>query len=383
MQIDQPPAFGLEAVAPYALPDVRLSSSTLDLDQHCQGFLSLIVEYLSLSTAWILRGDVEGQLQIVSVAGHPGGIDGFSSEPFPYYNDAIPQFFEDQVARLDQPGLQHWVDQKWQIYGRRLHQQLGQYVLFLTDNRLSAPQWQWVEHQILLVSDYIDLHQAFSQQQAQLLAEQQHLHQTAHQVGTPLSLIALYTDMLQTKTKEGAGQEYLVPLQQAVKQLNLHLQDLIDRDCEEVLSVEGCDLQDLIAENVQVLNPWLQEREVSIHYPQASIKVWVDRWQMRQVFDNLLSNAMHFSPKGSQISVTWQLFQAEVLIEVRDQGPGLSAEDLCCVFSPYYSRRHRGKGLGLAIAQQIVCRHRGRLWASNLPDGGAQFSISLPRQFKA
>lgn len=383
MQVDQPitlsnGSFGLEK-----LPDRRQSFSTIDLNQHCQDFLDLIIDYLSLPIAWILRRGLGHQLKIgMEVDGCVPQDILTAAHNRTSLKDllASPNLFSQFALVSTQPGLQHWVYQNWQVYCSCLCQHQGQYLLFVSQSPLTTSERQWIERQILLMSDYFDLHLAFNQQRAALLAKQQHLHQTTHQLGTPLSLITLYADMLQVKTTPQNGQNYLVPLQQAVKQLHHHLQDLVDDEEEDSPLVEPCNLHDLVAENIRALQPHLQSQGMEICYPQTSEVVWIDRWQMLQVFDNLLSNALHFSPQGGQITLTWQRFQTELLIEVRDQGPGLSSEDLCCMFSPYYSRRQGGRGLGLAIAQQIVCRHRGRLWASNLPEGGAQFSISLPQE---
>lgn len=388
MQVDQSLSLEIESVDLQAIPDLRPSFSTLDLHQHCRGFLDLVVDYLSLPVAWILRRDLEDRLKVEMekegskrhgpITTDPNLV---SSDAFLSPSNLCSQIILEATEQFEQPGLHHWVYQEWQVYSSCLCWQHGQYVLFVSPSPLSAPERHWIERQILLISDYFDLHLAFNQQRAVLLAKQQHLHQTTHQLGTPLSLITLYADMLRVKAPAGSCQDYLAPLQQAVKQLHHHLQDLIDDDHDSP-TVEPCDLRDLVADNVQALQPHLQSQGIDIYFPPTSEVVWVDRWRMLQVFDNLLSNALHFSPRGSQISLTWQRFQTEILIEVRDQGPGLSPEDLCCMFSPYYSRRQGGRGLGLAIAQQIVCQHRGRLWASNLPEGGAQFSISLPQASK-
>ena len=104
----------------------------------------------------------------------------------------------------------------------------------------------------------------------------------------------------------------------------------------------------------------------------------VDRLQMQQVFDNLLSNAVHFSPLAGTITCSWQIFQNEVSIQVSDEGSGLSPEDLQKIFNPFYSRREGGTGLGLTIARKIVLSHQGSLWAQNVKSGGARFSLILP-----
>jgi signal transduction histidine kinase len=118
---------------------------------------------------------------------------------------------------------------------------------------------------------------------------------------------------------------------------------------------------------------------LQVRYPDTPVPLMMDGWQMKQVLSNLLSNAVQFSPEGSTVTCHWRIFQQEVMVEVRDQGPGLSEEDIQQAFTPFYSRRPGGTGLGLAIAKKIILDHNGSLWVQNLPSGGAQFSFTLPR----
>ncbi|WP_292864677.1 ATP-binding protein [Nostoc sp. LPT] len=88
----------------------------------------------------------------------------------------------------------------------------------------------------------------------------------------------------------------------------------------------------------------------------------MDRWQLKQVFDNLLSNAVSFSPEGGTISWHWQIFRNEAIFQVRDRVPGVDPEALEQAFAPFYTQRPGGTGLGLAIAKKIILDHRGSLW---------------------
>lgn len=101
--------------------------------------------------------------------------------------------------------------------------------------------------------------------------------------------------------------------------------------------------------------------------------------QIKQVFDNLLSNAVHFSPNSGTVYCNWQVFKEEVFIQVSDEGKGISPEDLLNIFNPFCSHRPGGTGLGLTIAKKIVLDHQGSLWAKNLLGSGAQFCIILPK----
>jgi signal transduction histidine kinase len=128
-----------------------------------------------------------------------------------------------------------------------------------------------------------------------------------------------------------------------------------------------------------VMQPWLKEKHIQLIYDHQPLKLHINGWKIKQALQNLLSNAIAFSPPERQITCEWQVFQTEVLIKIRDEGPGLSAEDLRSWGTPFYSRRPGGTGLGLAIAKEIIAEHKGSLWAENLPQCGAQFCIVLPR----
>jgi signal transduction histidine kinase len=113
--------------------------------------------------------------------------------------------------------------------------------------------------------------------------------------------------------------------------------------------------------------------------------VWVDARRIKQVFANLVENAIKYAP-GSAIRLSGALAQAGRIVElwVEDEGPGIPADDLAHIFDTFYRGRSSersgipGTGLGLAIARTIVEGHGGQIRAENRPGGGARFVFSLP-----
>jgi two-component system, NtrC family, sensor histidine kinase HydH len=103
----------------------------------------------------------------------------------------------------------------------------------------------------------------------------------------------------------------------------------------------------------------------------------LDRERMRQVLTNLLDNAVQTGALPVEARVT--LDGGRLVFAVRDRGAGIPAEDLPRLFEPFFSRRTQGTGLGLAVSKRLVELHGGAIQARNLPDGGAEFSVSLPR----
>lgn len=110
-----------------------------------------------------------------------------------------------------------------------------------------------------------------------------------------------------------------------------------------------------------------------------------DEERLTQVLSNLLSNAIKYSPAGGAIQVRGRIEPQHVVIGVTDEGPGIAADDLPRVFDRFYradndlTKRAKGAGLGLFLAQAIVAAHQGRIWVESEPPTGTTFYFSLPR----
>jgi signal transduction histidine kinase len=111
-----------------------------------------------------------------------------------------------------------------------------------------------------------------------------------------------------------------------------------------------------------------------------------DPVRLRQVLDNLVSNAIKYSPKGGEIVIRGTYDQDWVRVSVCDQGTGLPPDQLERVFERFYrvnnslAQKTQGTGLGLYLAHAVITAHDGKIWASNNPGGGATFTFALPRR---
>ncbi|HSE43915.1 MAG TPA: PAS domain S-box protein, partial [Gemmatimonadales bacterium] len=150
------------------------------------------------------------------------------------------------------------------------------------------------------------------------------------------------------------------------------------------LDPRPCDLNEVVTEVLQLMHSELMQRSVNIRTrlePSLPL-VLADRVQLQQVLLNLIVNAcdaMSYEPRDErQLEIlTAGVGQDSVKLSVIDQGIGIPDEKLEKVFSPFFTSKETGLGLGLAICRSIVAAHGGRLWADNSPVRGATFHLVL------
>lgn len=152
------------------------------------------------------------------------------------------------------------------------------------------------------------------------------------------------------------------------------------------IQAEDCALQELVEKSVALNNINAAKKTTSIVVepgpPPPSIRV--DAPKIKQVIDNLLTNAVKFSPPGATIRVAVATHDASCSVAVRDQGPGIPENERHKLFQDFGRTSVRptageqSTGLGLAICRKIIEAHHGTIGAENLPQGGCEFKITLP-----
>jgi signal transduction histidine kinase len=217
-----------------------------------------------------------------------------------------------------------------------------------------------------------------------------------HDLKTPLLAQQMVLDTL------GSGS--IGPINEHQKRLLLgakeSVQDLLDmvnstllfyklESSHVTLHRQRIQLSHLIKDVLSGLQPLAEKREVSLTLDAALDLpyTWIDPMQFKRVFHNLISNAISYSRRNSPIQVSIQFRENEgsenhLLIEVCNEGKGISADDLPKIFDKYYSISRKfkqiGTGLGLYISKRIVELHGGKIWAVSEPNQQTRFFISLP-----
>lgn len=210
----------------------------------------------------------------------------------------------------------------------------------------------------------------------------------SHDLRNPLNVIATSASLiLEIPLPEEKKRSQLKTIKRSTDRMNRLIQDLLDVTGIEAgkLSVtpEPLEARDLLEEACEVMKPLVQERSIDlVCEPPPHATVEVDRQRILQVFDNLIGNAIKFTPEGGRIGVGAQERNGELLFWVEDDGPGIEAEEVPHLFDRFWRGKQRaesGSGLGLPIAKGIVEVHGGRIWVETEMGRGSRFSFTLPK----
>ena len=149
------------------------------------------------------------------------------------------------------------------------------------------------------------------------------------------------------------------------------------------LSVEPLDLKAELEDAVYTYREFFRREGIELTYqdcPEEMIPISGDPERLRQVFCNLLDNAAKHGGSGKRIDVSLQTAGEEALIRIRDYGPGVPPAELPLIKNKFYkgSSKARGSGIGLAVCEEIVTRHEGKLEVGNAEGGGFVVTIRLP-----
>ena len=219
----------------------------------------------------------------------------------------------------------------------------------------------------------------------------------SHELRTPLASLSGFVETLQGPAREDpkAQKEFLKIMQEQAGRMTRLLDDLLSLSRLEMKAhlepTESVELEPLLRHVCDSLGPLADELgvEVVVSVPDAPVRVFGDRDELIQVFENLVENACKYGQSGKRVEVTLHRpNEANGLIEVsvRDFGPGIPREDVPRLTERFYrvnveaSRSKKGTGLGLAIVKHILTRHRARLIVHSTPGEGSEFVVRFSRQ---
>lgn len=216
----------------------------------------------------------------------------------------------------------------------------------------------------------------------------------SHELRTPLTSVKSYLEALD----EGALTEPVAPdfIKVSLDETNRMMRMVTDllhlSRIDNATSHLDVELINFTAFITFILNRFDQIRgqdeekkyELVRDYPITSVWIEIDTDKMTQVIDNILNNAIKYSPDGGKITVTMKTTDDQMILSISDQGLGIPKQDLPRIFDRFYrvdrarSRAQGGTGLGLSIAKEIIKQHKGFIWAKSEYGKGSTFTIVLP-----
>jgi signal transduction histidine kinase len=205
----------------------------------------------------------------------------------------------------------------------------------------------------------------------------------AHEVRNPLTSIRMTLERIRERSSDREVAESLAVVATDLARLERIATDLLYTARPAAPDFEECDPGSVFGEVASLFTRTLQHREIRLETgPQvAPMSLTADPRQLKQVFMNLLTNAIHAVGAGGWIAVSFEAAQDSVTIRVADSGPGVPPEERERIFQPFVTLRPEGTGLGLAVARRIVEGHGGSIHCLERPEGrGALFEVRLPRQ---
>ncbi|MHB1380654.1 MAG: two-component system sensor histidine kinase NtrB [Thermoleophilia bacterium] len=203
----------------------------------------------------------------------------------------------------------------------------------------------------------------------------------AHEVRNPLGVIRASVQMMRDELGEGCQAEELCQVMlQEIDRLNAFVNTLLDFGRPSESQLGPVDARRTLDEVVLLTRQYAsqQQVEISISSPEGLREIWADEGRIRQVFINLVSNAIQSMPDGGDLDIALVADDGYLKISFTDTGVGIPESIRSRVFDPFVTARPDGSGLGLSIVHRIVDGHRGYITVDSEVGSGTRFTLGLP-----
>jgi len=212
----------------------------------------------------------------------------------------------------------------------------------------------------------------------------------SHDLKNPITTIAGFNSLLaQAGPLNRQQQDFVDRIQSATQTMSELVQNMIalaQLDLQAAQRHEAVEMGELLAGMADEFSPQAASKQQSLNFapPAAAAHVQGDPLQLKQLFRNLIGNAIKYSPQGGSITLAAKLETGNIQVDVQDTGFGIPADDLPFIFDRFYRVRHNqhneaeGNGLGLAIVKSVVEQHSGQVNVQSKVNQGTCFSVLLP-----
>ena len=222
--------------------------------------------------------------------------------------------------------------------------------------------------------------------------------QVAHEIKNPLGSIRLGISMLRDSLHDKEGLNTIDLVERGIDHLNKLVVDVTQFSSQRDLKLTEVNLHELLEASLELVADRIREKSTPVekHYNREQLSGEWDEDQLRQVFVNLLANALDASEANAPITISTESVEGSAQtdrqgnghhplsiqhlarVTIEDKGAGMDEETRARIYEPFFTTKKRGTGLGLAIVKQIIERHGGTLAVKSAPGQGTRFTIDLP-----
>ena len=208
----------------------------------------------------------------------------------------------------------------------------------------------------------------------------------SHEFKTPINAIEGYSTLLQDSENLDADQrEYIDKILFNTQRLSSLVGSILLLSKLENQQIPSHQveyrLDEQVRQSIVALEPAWEKKDIEFDVELDRVSYLGNEPMMRHVWDNLISNAIKFSPSGGTVKIHLVKKLKKLIVTVEDQGPGLSEEAQKHIFDKFYqadaSHKQEGNGLGLALVKRILTIEKGQITAENVPEGGCRFAVTL------
>ena len=238
------------------------------------------------------------------------------------------------------------------------------------------------------------LNEAFSHMANELVAmiegKKELISDISHELGSPLSRMQVSVDLIENdlEAENKPDIEDVKVLSKNISEMSKLIKELLELsrlNKAYILNIEKHNLEEIVENIVKKFDLIIKEKNINIEIKKSGdlSQVFIDRVKMARVIQNLLSNAIDYSPKKGNIEITLKDEGEHFLFSIKDEGPGISEQNKEKVFEPFFredpsrARQTGGTGLGLAIVKKIIKLHGGNIWLVNPGEKGAFITFKV------
>jgi len=235
---------------------------------------------------------------------------------------------------------------------------------------------------VVLIKDITRLRELEIQQERdqRLKAMGEMATRIVHEIRNPLCSVQLFSSMLETELQNTPHKELARGISTGISSLNTILTNMLLFARPHKPSSKKIPIDRVVEESVVILIPLIRARNIELKKSLHCYEVLGDGELLKQVFINVILNAVQALPNGGDLNVTMEESATSVIVHVKDNGLGIDSADIEKIFNPFFTTKDTGTGLGLTIASQIMQAHGGYIKVHSGEDRGTTFSLYFLRQ---